>query len=268
MTMSNEQLKFKVEERNQRILKKVIYDPIADNPELCGKRFGNLTAIKYVGVDKGRHKYWLFKCDCGNEPIAELSNVKSGRTISCGCIQNKRTIESHTTHGLTHTKIYGRYKAMVARCYRPSTKSYVNYGGRGIKICDEWLDKKDGFVNFYNWAIENGYSEELSLDRIDVDGNYEPSNCRWVSQKIQSNNIRNTIYATYRGYTFPIGIWAEITKIPREMIDRRIRHGWSITQVLRVPPYDDRWSDNYLVWEVPPEMLQYNRPDKEETSYK
>lgn len=172
-----------------------------------------------------------------------------------------------TTHGLSGTRIYRIYKNMRQRCYNPNNTSWNNYGGRGIKICDEWLmyDYKEreniGLVNFYNWAINNGYNDTLTIDRINPDGNYCPENCRWVDQKFQSNNRSDNHFIQYMGYNFTVAIWSEITKIPVEIIRHRISKSWTSEQILRTPPNSSRWGDNYLAWTVPIEYVKYHNPD-------
>ena len=134
-----------------------------------------------------RRRYGLYKCGlCGEEFRTHIKNVKNGNTKSCGCYQKRRTSESHKTHGLKNTRLYSIWRNMKGRTLNPKNKAYPNYGGRGITICDEWLDVQ----NFYDWAMSNGYSDELSIDRIESDGNYEPSNCRWTTPTIQTRNQR------------------------------------------------------------------------------
>ena len=149
--------------------------------DLTGMRFGRLIAIKYVGKSR-----WLCKCDCGGTKVTRASSLKSGYTKSCGCIGG------HTTHGLSHTRLYQTWCNMKSRCYREGSTHYAHYGGRGIKMCDEW---KNDFKAFYDWAMANGYDpkargHELTIDRIDVDGDYTPDNCRWTDASTQCRNRR------------------------------------------------------------------------------
>ena len=159
---------------------------------LEGQRFGRLVVLELVGTDKRRNRVWKCKCDCGNIVNVQGSYLTSHHhTQSCGCLMRETTSKTMTTHGKTGTRLYMVWKGMNARCRNPNHITYHNYGGRGIKVCDEWLD----FSVFEKWALENGYDEtakrgKCTIDRIDVNGDYEPSNCRWVDQKTQMNNCR------------------------------------------------------------------------------
>ena len=139
---------------------------------------------------KRKYRFGIYKCGyCGNEFRTNIYKVKNGNTKSCGCYQKRRTSESQKTHGLIGTRLYDIWSKLKGRVLNPKNKSYNDYGGRGITICDEW---KNDFISFYNWAISNGYEENkgLSIDRIDNDGNYCPENCRWTTSIIQSRNQR------------------------------------------------------------------------------
>ena len=171
--------------------------------DLTGLKFGRLTVIKRVENNKHNQTCWLCKCDCGNEKIIEGYSLTRGRTQSCGCLlsecSRERTTKRNFKHGFSNHKLHGIWDNMKQRCYNPNSKSYADYGARGIKICQEW---QDDFMNFYNWAMANGYKEGLTIDRIDVNGNYEPNNCRWIALSMQSDNRRDTVYIEYKGHRY------------------------------------------------------------------
>lgn len=150
--------------------------------KLENKKFGKLKVIKFEYA-KNNKKYWLCKCCCGKEIITNSHNLISGNTTSCGCsrIKEKQLIP----------RLYRIWTGMKTRCSNPNRKEYKNYGGRGIKVCKKWLTYK----NFYNWAIRNGYKDNLTIDRIDNDGNYEPKNCRWITIQEQQKNKKRKIKA-------------------------------------------------------------------------
>lgn len=171
--------------------------------DLTGMKFGKLTVIEKAGygVDKAGKRYalWKCKCECGNEKTYNQHTLVMGAAKSCGCMR-KRYTNAHELHGLSRSRIYRTYYGMLYRCYSESDSRYSSYGGRGITVCDEWRGTY-GFINFYNWAMENGYSDDLTIDRIDVNGNYEPSNCRWATREQQCNNQRTNVFYSVHGET-------------------------------------------------------------------
>lgn len=149
-------------------------------------KYGRLTVIETY-IKNGRRKA-ICTCECGNEKTVQMTHLKSGATTSCGCYQKDMVSRAKTKHGQTKTSLYNRWKSIKQRCLNPKSKRYSDYGGRGINICDEWLE----FESFEKWALNNGYSEELSLDRIDNDLGYSPTNCHWVSTRTNNRNRRIT----------------------------------------------------------------------------
>lgn len=201
--------------------------------DLTGQVFGRLTAISPHHTTR-LGTYWNCKCVCGNECIVLTTKLSNGHTTSCGCRkeETKQKLSNlNKTHELSNSRLYKIYRGMISRCYKDYSSNYDRYGGRGITICQEWLDD---FMNFYNWAMENGYSDDLSIDRIDSNGNYEPNNCRWVNAKKQANNTRSTIFLTYKGETKSASEWSEITGINRNAITRRKRNGWTDEECLTI----------------------------------
>lgn len=168
---------------------------------------------------------WLCRCSCGKEISVRAIGLKNRTTVSCGCAKRRRLKK----HGLSGSRIDIIYRGMKQRCYDRSASNYGNYGGRGIKICDEWLNNK---CKFFTWAYQNGYADDLSIDRIDVNGNYEPSNCRWVNSKVQSNNRRNSRLLTFRGKSLTMQEWSNITGVPYQTLYSRLRAGWSVKDIL------------------------------------
>ncbi len=200
--------------------------------DLTGQKFGRLTVIKRI-ENKGKYTNWLCKCDCGNQTEATSHILRKGEKKSCGCLHREFIINKNKVHEKSNTRLYRIYVGMKQRCYKVSEPCYKYYGGRGIKICNEWLQD---FMSFYNWAIANGYKENLTIDRIDVNGNYEPNNCRWATRKEQMNNMRTNRLLTYKGITKNISEWAKEYKIPYDVLQNRItKHGWSIERALTQP---------------------------------
>lgn len=174
----------------------------------------------------GKHiKMWRCVCECGNYGIIDGVNLRSGASKSCGCLSRERARKTLYKHGHAGERIYYEWTRMKARCYNKHTYNYCDYGGRGIAMCDEW---RDSFESFLEWANSSGYKDNLSLDRIDVNGNYEPSNCRWATPKEQSNNRRNNIFIEIDGEKKTLKQWCEFYGVDYKLVHARIKYrGWN-----------------------------------------
>lgn len=188
--------------------------------DLSGHQFGNLKAIEQSENHCGRVA-WKCICDCGNIVIVTSKYLIDGTTSSCGCLRRQITGNLRKTHGMSKTRLYKTWKNMKTRCDNFKCVEYKDYGGRGIKYCNEWQK----FISFYEWAVSNGYKSNLTIDRIDVNGNYEPSNCRWATNSQQAQNIRKTMNVTYNGITKTIHEWSKETGIrAKTLYDRNKFH--------------------------------------------
>lgn len=236
---------------------------------LTGQRFGRLVVLErandYIKPNGSHCIRWKCKCDCGNISFVVSWKLKSGNTRSCGCMQReiakelgkniprkikqnpnnkfakntKRDFKNQNRNGLSKTRIYKIYISMISRCRNKNDINYKDYGGRGIKVCDEWI-KEGGFEAFCRWAYNTGYDEKAeygkcTIDRINVNGNYEPSNCRWADGKTQSNNKRNTIFISYRGKTKSLVEWCEELGLNKSTIRNRIHKGWDPEKAFSTP---------------------------------
>lgn len=155
--------------------------------DMTGERYGRLVVLEYHSTNRHGKALWSCRCDCGNEGVFIGENLRSGRTTSCGCYNLERSIKVNTTHGMTGTRLYECWLDMKKRCYNPNNKEYSNYGQRGIRVCGEW---ENDFEAFMKWSLNTGYDDTLTLDRIDVEGDYTPDNCRWSTWSEQGRNKR------------------------------------------------------------------------------
>ena len=199
--------------------------------DLTGMRFSWLEVLGWFGERHGANRLYKCRCDCGNIILTTRSELYNGHTKSCGCYRLS-ILRSQGTHYLSGTRLYRIWSLMRERCRNSKSPYYKDYGGRGITVCDEWREK-DGFENFLKWSMENGYADNLSIDRINVNGNYEPSNCRWITLQAQNRNRRSCVYLTYKGETHILTEWAEILGINRATLSSRYHRGLSIEEMFK-----------------------------------
>lgn len=196
-----------------------------------GMRFGSLVVTGPSYVDSKVRKVPC-RCDCGADHVVHADHLLDGSTSSCGCEQPIRVGVARTKHGEWTTKLWGHWSAMRRRCNTASTGNFAIYGGRGIKVCDEWKD----YLAFREWALENGYDDSLSLDRVDVNGDYCPENCRWVTAKEQARNRRNTIYVEFHGERVPLSQLSEEYGADPDLVYARVVcRGWDVEKALTLP---------------------------------
>lgn len=229
--------------RNQRAQRKTVKgDTVCKKLDLTGERYGNLLVIEkcesYVHPSGRKRTRWLCRCDCGNYDKVTTDNLRSGQVTSCGCtrvVSNKQRLE---THGLSSERLYGIWTHMKDRCYNENNERYKSYCGKGIKICDAWLHD---YVAFRTWMLENGYDPdakygETTIDRIDVNGDYCPENCRVVNMTIQNRNKTNTLMYTYHDETKSLPEWAEEYGLKYSTLRARIKTShWDIETALLTP---------------------------------
>lgn len=202
--------------------------------DLTGKIFGKLKVLsleykKQVFDKKGKKHGWYYfylcECECGNKKVINGRLLTSKHTQSCGCLY-------YTQNNKHNTRLYKILDGIKGRCLYPKNNRYKFYGAKGIKLCREWYD----FKNFEKWALNNGYKDNLSIDRIDTNGNYEPSNCRWVDRITQARNKTNNKLITYKNETHCLTEWAEILNIRYNVLKDRIYRKWDIEKAFTTPP--------------------------------
>lgn len=195
--------------------------------DLVGQRFSKLTVIKRAEKNsKSGNARWVCRCDCGKYSTVIGSHLLSGKTTSCGCNRYSKTAKGHSKE-----RLYRIWYGMHRRCYDPKDDKYKWYGSRGISVCKAWHD----FLAFRDWALNHGYSDELTIDRIDNDGNYEPSNCRWINIKSQANNRNSNRILKYRGKEYTAIQLAEQHNLSPHTVYNRLKLGWSIDRIVETP---------------------------------
>lgn len=195
--------------------------------DLTGRKFGRWTVLSRAENNNLGQSRWLCRCSCGTEKVVLSGSLCNGSSKSCGCIKKER----FETHGKSNTRLFRILQGMKRRCYYKQDLHYKDYGGRGITVCDEW---KDNFQAFYDWAMANGYADDLTIERIDNNGKYEPSNCRWITIQEQQFNKRDNHYIAYKGKTQTIAEWSIELKIPKTRIYNFMKRcNWDLEKVLQ-----------------------------------
>lgn len=201
--------------------------------DLTGRKFGRLTVLERAPDQispSGRHRVrWHCKCECGKESFVNPDALLSGRVISCGCWSREKARLNHLTHGESGTRLHNIWLAMKRRCDTENIQAYRDYGGRGITVCQEWYQHYEAFRD---WAMANGYTDDLSIDRIDNNGDYTPQNCRWVDSVAQANNRRSNHLLTYQGETHTLTEWAHKIGLNYQTLYSRIYAGWDTEKAL------------------------------------
>lgn len=204
--------------------------------DLTGRRYGYLTVVKRAdNTDKGQST-WQCLCDCGNVKVISGVLLREGNAKSCGCM--RRNLKPNLRHGMSHTRLYYAWNNIKKRCYNESTPAYKNYGGRGIKMCDAW---KDSFESFAEWSLSNGYTDSLTIERIDVNGDYCPENCTWIPLNEQQNNRTSCLYFTYNGETKNLHEWCSSLNLPYMTVHNRIyKLNWDFERAISEPVHVEK----------------------------
>ena len=195
-----------------------------------GDKYGRLTIISEVKEGKGRSFFCC--CECGKNIVIRFEHLRSGHTKSCGCLKSETTTKRSTIHGDSNTRLFRTWASMIARCYSKNTRGYKYYGSRGIVVCDEWRE----FIGFKEWALSSGYAENLTIERQDFDGNYEPSNCIWITQAFQTKNSRHNQLVVLDGVTYTLTDAAKKIGISRHSIYERLKY-MSIDEAFKLQRY-------------------------------
>lgn len=201
--------------------------------DLTGQTFGRWVVVKRAEKAKNGANKWVCRCECGTVRKVYGCALRKGVSKSCGCLHKEQLVimskRTNTKHGCSKTRLYHVWNSMKQRCLNKNQKDYSNYGGRGITVCKEWAES---FEAFRDWALANGYNDELTIDRINSNGNYEPTNCRWVANIKQQNNKRNNHFLTYKGETHTVSEWAKKVGISVTALKQRLFANWTIEKAL------------------------------------
>lgn len=189
---------------------------------MIGTEFNGCVVVSRLGTDKWGQATWVCLCSCGKKFTTTGGNVRSGNTKSCGCKKKSLIKEANMTHGDSNTRLYNIWGDMRRRCHSPKNYSFENYGARGISVCVEW---KNSYESFKGWSENNGYAVNLSIDRIDNDGNYLPNNCRWVDMKVQGRNKRDNRIVEYQGKSMTMSELIEEVGMPESTVRYRVKKG-------------------------------------------
>jgi hypothetical protein len=220
--------------------------PMGRTVDLAGLRFGKLVALTMSPhkTTNGQRR-WRCVCDCGGVTSVGIGSLRSGGTKSCGCLKREETVARCTKHGWrkrgTHRPEYMTWLAIKERCYNPNTDKFSNYGGRGIRVCDRWLESFENFIA--DMGLRPGGIREYSIERIDSNGNYEPANCRWATQREQCNNISRNCRIEHAGRSLTLQQWSRETGVKRETIARRLNQGWAPARAITEPVDGKFWAN-------------------------
>lgn len=201
--------------------------------DLVGKKFGRLTVVEQAPYRTYGRVRWKCVCDCGNHIEVDGCHLTSGHTKSCGCLRSELSIQRSTTHGGSNTKLYKVFLTMIARCENPNNKAYCHYGGVGIKVCDKW---RHDFSEFREWSIKHGYTDGLTIDRIDNSKGYSPDNCRWVDWKTQQNNRTNNRIVFYQGLAYTLSELSKLASVNYATLKYRLDKGWEVKDAMFLEP--------------------------------
>ena len=209
------------------------HNAIYNKPEWIGKKFNMLTVIEPVHMvlpNGNKQWFWRVRCECGNEKVIKPRDILNNHYVSCGCYNKSPYKKTNKTHGESHTRLHNIWCSINNRC-NPNHKNNERYGKRGISICEEWHD----YTKFAEWARSHGYEDGLTIERIDVNGNYCPENCTWIPMPKQARNRTTTRWVEYQGETMSLAEAAERAGLPYKQVHFRIKHGWTLEAALSTP---------------------------------